>query len=128
MIVVAGVIESDGQILICQRKEGSRHSLKWEFPGGKVERGETPAQALARELDEELGIRASVGHELVRYEHRYPRRPPILLIFFHVPKYEGEPINREFEEIRWTSREHLPEFDFLDGDQDFVRRLARHDL
>jgi 8-oxo-dGTP diphosphatase len=125
MIVVAGVIESDGRILICQRKAGARHALKWEFPGGKVERGETPSEALARELDEELGIRASIGHEMVRYEHRYPRRPPILLIFFHVPQFDGEPVNRLFEEIRWITRKALPAFDFLEGDRDFVRRLAR---
>jgi 8-oxo-dGTP diphosphatase len=128
MIVAAGVIESEGQILVCRRKAGARHALKWEFPGGKVEHGETPSQALARELDEELGIRAAVGREMVRYEHRYPRRPPILLIFFHVAHFEGEPVNRQFEEIRWTPRDRLHEFDFLEGDRDFVRRLARGEL
>jgi 8-oxo-dGTP diphosphatase len=125
MIVVAGVIESDGRVLICQRKAGTRHALKWEFPGGKVEPGETPSQALSRELDEELGIRASIGHEIVRYEHHYPRRPPILLIFFHVTGFEGVPLNRVSEKIHWAPRQRLAEFDFLDGDRDFVRRLAR---
>ena len=56
MEVVAGVLERDGQVLICQRKHGTRHGLRWEFPGGKMEPGETPEQALARELREELNV------------------------------------------------------------------------
>jgi 8-oxo-dGTP diphosphatase len=125
VLVVAGVIERNGSVFICQRKAGARHALKWEFPGGKVEPGETPRQALARELDEELGIRATVGAEIGRYEYRYANRSPMLLIFFSVSEFEGEPENREFEEIRWEERARLPGYDFLEGDLDFVRRLAR---
>ena len=80
--VAAAVIERDAKILIGQRKRGDSHGLKWEFPGGKVERGESPASGLLRELREELGIEATIGQELVRYEHRYPRRTSILLIFY----------------------------------------------
>ena len=69
MIVVAAVIEQDGEILVCQRRRGSRHELKWEFPGGKVEPGEEPRAALIRELQEELKIDADIGPELNRYEH-----------------------------------------------------------
>ena len=61
MEVVAAVIERDGQILIGQRKARGRHGLKWEFPGGKVEPGEEPRAALARELREELAIEAVIG-------------------------------------------------------------------
>ncbi len=122
--VVAAVIERDSRVLICQRKAGSRHALKWEFPGGKVEPGETPRQALARELAEELAIRASIGEEITRYEYAYPGRPPILLIFFSVRHYDGEPVNLNFERISWEPRAELPRFDFLEGDVDFVRRLA----
>jgi 8-oxo-dGTP diphosphatase len=128
LLVVAAVIERDGKILVCQRRAGSRHELKWEFPGGKVENGETPVQALARELDEELGIQAVIGAELVRYEFRYPKRPPMLLIFYHVNEFSGEPENREFQEIRWEGLNRLPAYDFLQGDVDFVRRLARGDF
>ncbi|MGO9093648.1 MAG: (deoxy)nucleoside triphosphate pyrophosphohydrolase [Bryobacteraceae bacterium] len=123
-MVVAGVIERDGRILICQRRAGSRHALKWEFPGGKVEHGETPPQALARELQEELSIQAEIGAELTRYEYRYPASPPLLLIFLRVSLYSGEPKNLEFNAIRWEPRERLPQFDFLEGDAEFVRRLA----
>ncbi len=62
--VVAAVIERDERILICQRRPGQSHALQWEFPGGKIEPGETPAQALARELEEELGVRGARGEQL----------------------------------------------------------------
>ncbi len=125
LLVVAAVIERDGKILVCQRRAGSRHELKWEFPGGKVENGETPAQALARELDEELGIQAVIGAEIVRYEFRYPKRPPMLLIFYRVTEFSRELQNREFEQIAWAPTESLQGYDFLEGDVDFVRRLSR---
>jgi 8-oxo-dGTP diphosphatase len=125
MMVVAAVIERNGRILIGQRRASDRHPLKWEFPGGKVEPHENPRDALRRELREELGIEALIGPELVRYEFRYPRRSPILLIFHHVTEYEGELRNEIFKDIRWERRERLPRYDFLDGDVDFVRQLAR---
>jgi len=128
-IVAAAVIErSDGRLLIGQRKSDDRHPLKWEFPGGKVERGETPVEALVRELQEELCIHAEIGREIVRYEHRIPNRPPILLIFFKVSSYTGEPQACAFEQIQWEDRERLRGYDFLDGDLDFVQRLARREL
>ncbi len=125
VIVVAGLIERDGHFLVGQRKAGRRHGMKWEFPGGKVEPGESPQAALERELAEELAIAAKVGPEIVRYEHSYPGRRPILLIFYKVQSFSGEPVNRVFEEIRWQRREKLLELDFLDGDYDFIRRLLR---
>jgi 8-oxo-dGTP diphosphatase len=127
-MVVAGVVEREGRILVCQRKSGSRHALKWEFPGGKVEEGETASRALARELEEELGIQAEIGAEMARYEYRYPESAPLLLVFFRVTRYSGEPQNFEFTAIRWEARERLPEYDFLEGDAEFVRRLAGGDF
>src|SRR5215204_3200336 len=97
--VVAAVIARDGRILIGQRRKTDSHGLKWEFPGGKVERGETPVAALARELEEELGIQARVGREIVRYAHEYPKRATILLIFFRVTQFSGEPQGLAFERI-----------------------------
>ena len=125
MIVVAAVIETEGRILVCQRKRGSRHALKWEFPGGKVEHGEEPRAALVRELQEELAIEATIGKEMVRYEHSYPGREPILLIFFRVNQFTGTLTNVVFETIEWATHPRLANYDFLDGDLDFVRRLAR---
>jgi 8-oxo-dGTP diphosphatase len=125
IVVVAGVIELRGRILICQRPPGKWHAMKWEFPGGKAEPGEDPPQALARELDEELGIRATIGREIARYPYQYPGRPPILLIFLGVETYEGEVVSRDFARIAWEPAERLPEYDFLEGDLEFVRGLAR---
>jgi 8-oxo-dGTP diphosphatase len=124
MIVVAGVLEREGKILIGQRMIGDRHALKWEFPGGKLELGETPKQALRRELDEELGVEAVIGCELARYEHSVPGRPPLTLLFHRVESFTGEPEPRTFEQIQWAAPDTLPGFDFLDGDLDFVRRIA----
>ena len=124
LIVVAGVIHRDGLLLIGQRMSGDRHALKWEFPGGKVEAGETPKQALVRELREELAIEAVVGPEIARYEQATRRRSPLLLLFHAVDSYIGEPRGVTFEQIRWELPANLPEYDFLDGDLDFIRRLA----
>jgi 8-oxo-dGTP diphosphatase len=123
-IVVAAVIERDGLVLIGQRHASKWHGLKWEFPGGKVEPGETPDAALGRELEEELGICAEIGPVIADYEYRYAERLPIRLIFFGVTRFTGEVQNREYHEIRWERRESLPQFDFLDGDLEFVRSLA----
>lgn len=124
-LVVAAVIERDGRVLICQRNAAKRHALKWEFPGGKVEAGEEPAAALGRELEEELGIRAEIGAQIADYEYTYAGRAPIRLIFFGVTHFTGEIENREFHALRWEPRARLPEYDFLEGDVDFVRGLAR---
>lgn len=123
-VVVAAVIERDGLILICQRPPGQAHPLKWEFPGGKVEPDEAPVDALHRELEEELGIAARIGPEITRYEFAYPGKPPILLIFYSVNEFTGEPENRIFQQMRWETASRLPDYDFLEGDVDFVRTLS----
>jgi 8-oxo-dGTP diphosphatase len=126
--VVAAVIERDGpdgkMILIGQRLPGGRHPGKWEFPGGKVEPGEEPRAALARELREELGIEARIGGEIERYDFRYGEGTPLRLIFFRVSEFAGEVINLDFAQIVWAPSGDLPEYDFLAGDVEFVRRLA----
>jgi 8-oxo-dGTP diphosphatase len=118
--VVAAVIERDGRILIAQRKNEGPHALKWEFPGGKVELGETSEAALIRELDEELAIRAQIDRELTRYEYAYPGRPAILLIFYRVTAFTGDPTNLNFEQIQWVSPNQLGDYDFLEGDAAFL--------
>jgi 8-oxo-dGTP diphosphatase len=122
--VVAAIIERDGRILICRRTAEQSHALKWEFPGGKVEPGETPPQALERELEEELGIRRAAGEEITRYQYTYPGKHPILLIFFRITGFEGQPANRIFHEMRWEPPQRLAEFDFVEGDVEFIRALS----
>ena len=121
--VVAAIIERQGKILIGRRKAAQSHPLQWEFPGGKVEPGETPAQALARELEEELGLRGAAGPEIVRYEYTYAGRDPIRLFFFRVTEFQGEPTNVIFHEMRWEPAQSLGSFDFVEGDIEFLRGL-----
>jgi len=122
--VVAAVIERDGRVLVCQRKRSDSHPLKWEFPGGKVEPGESPEAALQRELEEELAIQARIGPQIARYEYSYGERPPLLLMFYRVTAFSGEPVNLVFEQIRWEPAFALLNLDFLEGDLEFVRKLA----
>jgi 8-oxo-dGTP diphosphatase len=128
VLVVAGVIERDGKILIAQRRRGGRHPLKWEFPGGKVEPGEEARAALERELREELAIDATIGDEMAREQIAYPGRTPIDLIFYRVTDFQGEPQNLDFEQIVWVRRDELESYDFLEGDLPFVTKLARGTL
>jgi 8-oxo-dGTP diphosphatase len=120
--VVAAVLERGNQVLIAQRKRTGFHPLKWEFPGGKVEADETPEAALTRELQEELGIRATPAEELMRYYYRYPDREPILVIFYRVIVFVGEPRNLDFEQITWAEAGTLRIYDFLEGDVEFLRQ------
>ena len=126
--VVAAVIERAGLerslILIGQRRPRGRHALKWEFPGGKVEPGEAARDALVRELREELGIEARIGDEIARYDFSYSPGHLTRLIFFQVAEFTGEPENLDFAQISWVPRDRLPEYDFLEGDIEFVRRLG----
>ena len=121
--VVAAIVERDGKVLVGQRAMGQSHALKWEFPGGKVETGESPEQALARELEEELDIRGATGELITRYEFAYPGKNPIEILFFRVRHFSGEPRNVIFHDLRWQPRFELAELDFLEGDRDFIQGI-----
>ena len=122
--VVAALILRDDLILACQRTRHQAMPLKWEFPGGKIEEGEQPRDALRRELDEELGIAAEVGVEVARIVHEYPGGGSIELRFFAVREYQGDLENRIFREIRWVTRQELLQLDFLEADFGLVKDLA----
>lgn len=126
--VVAALIRREDEILCCQRTEYQALPLKWEFPGGKIEAGEQPAEALRRELEEELGIRAEIGAEVAQLTHRYHNGNAVELQFFVVDRYEGEIENRIFREIRWVRRRELPGLDFLDADKMLVQQIAAGEL
>jgi len=117
-------MERDGRILACRRRTDQVHAGKWEFPGGKVEPGEEIADALRRELREELGIEARIGPEITRYEYAYPGKKPLLLVFYRVTQWTGEIEFDQFWEARWEPPQNLPNLDFLEGDVDFVQTLA----
>lgn len=122
--VVAGLIFKDGKILVCQRTRHQIMPLKWEFPGGKIEEGEQPRDALRRELEEELGIDARIGDEVSRIQHKYPNGSSVELRFFAVREYAGDLENRIFREIRWEEATNLPSYDFLEADLSLVKDLA----
>jgi mutator protein MutT len=108
--VVAAAIERAGAYLLGRRPAGSNIAGRWEFPGGKVRRGETPEAALARELSEELAIEVEVGPRLHSLEHAYPHLN-ITLELFACRIVAGEPRALYHEEIGWftpQALEHMP--------------------
>lgn len=122
-VAVALIVRGD-EVLICQRRPEQPMGLQWEFPGGKIEPGETAEQALARELNEELGIDAKVGHKVTHVRHNYRHGGAVDLQFFAVREFSGEIENRIFSQVRWTRLEDLPTYDFLAADRALIRDLA----
>ncbi len=122
--VVAGIIVKNGKLLVCQRTRHQTMPLKWEFPGGKIEEGEQPRDALRRELEEELGILAKIGNEIARIQHEYPNGGKVELRFFEIREYQNEIENRIFKDIQWADPKDLPKFDFLEADLTLVNDLA----
>lgn len=130
--VVAGLILRDGEgsqeVLVCQRRPDQPMGSKWEFPGGKVESGETAEAALARELNEELGISADIGRRLTTVRHSYRNGSTIEIQFFVVTGFTGELENRIFLDMQWSPLGRLPDFDFLAADLTLIRDLAEGKL
>ena len=122
--VVAGLIFKDSKVLICQRTKHQTMPLKWEFPGGKIEEGEQPRDALRRELEEELGINAQIGEEVSRIRHEYRGGGAVELRFYAVHSFAGTLENRIFKDIQWAQLTELPSFDFLEADLSLVHSLA----
>jgi 8-oxo-dGTP diphosphatase len=113
-----------GEVLICQRRTDQFMPLKWEFPGGKIEPGESPEMALRRELQEELGIQAEIGRNVTTLRHVYPNGGELELQFFVVEKFAGEITNFIFHDVRWEKLDNLPQYEFLEADRLLVRDLA----
>ncbi len=134
LVVAALILRQSGdeargtEVLVCQRRPDQPMSLKWEFPGGKIELGESPEQALNRELDEELGINATIGPRIAQLRHRYRNGGTIDLQFFAVREFSGEIDNRIFNEIRWSPLRALPGLDFLAADLGLIRDLSEGKL
>lgn len=126
-VVAALILRGDGEareVFICQRRPDQPMGLKWEFPGGKIEPGETPEQALARELTEELGISATIGPRITTIRHHYRNGGAIEIAFFTVREYNGEMTNNIFQQMLWTPVPKLPDYDFLAADLTLIRDLA----
>jgi len=125
-VVVTAVIErADRRLLIGQRRRQDTSPLKWEFPGGKVEAGEAPEAALARELREELGVTLDKCIELGRTRHKYAAASEELEIrFFAASIQENEILPSTFEQIAWVLPKELGNYDFLGANLQLIAQLA----
>ena len=123
LIVTAAVITRDDRVLVTRRKKDSHLGGQWEFPGGKMEPGESPEESLVRELQEELGVEIEVAHILEVVFHRYPERD-VLLLFYSCELLDGEPWPVDVEEVAWVSRPELPHLDWVPADVPFVDWLV----
>ncbi len=115
----------DGEVLICQRSSQDSFPLKWEFPGGKIRPGEEPEIALVRELVEELAIDIRIDRQLMEYTHVYAGGPEVTLHFYLIREFVPEPMNRQFNSVRWVPVSSLGEYDFLGGDMKILTHLQQ---
>lgn len=122
--MAAALIVRGNEVLIGQRRPDQPMALMWEFPGGKIEAGESAEQALARELDEELGIRAVIGPRVTRVRHNYRHGGAVDLQFFAVHEFSGDIESRIYHQVRWVRLEDLADYDFLAADRGLIRDLA----
>ncbi len=123
--VAVGIIKMGSQVLVCQRKKNARYGLQWEFPGGKLENGESLEQCLQRELREELSIEATVGAEFHHQSWTYPDAGSFEVSYYLVPSYSGFIKNNVFEHIRWIPMSEIGMLDMLEGNKEVVALLAK---
>jgi 8-oxo-dGTP diphosphatase len=121
-VVAAALYDDVGRVLIADRPAGKHMAGRWEFPGGKVAEGETLSDALARELNEELGITVSAAHPLVDLTHDYPDRR-VELHLWVVQGYSGEPKSLDGQRLKWVEPARLFDEDILEADLPFIEAL-----
>jgi 8-oxo-dGTP diphosphatase len=121
-IAVGIVADGGGRYLVAERPAGKPSAGKWEFPGGKIEPGESTVQALARELHEELGIELMAARPLIRIRHAYPDKR-VLLDVWRVTGHRGQAYGREGQQLRWLTLEELAHVDLLQANDAIVRAL-----
>lgn len=123
--VLAGVlVAEDGRVLLAQRPPGKAFAGRWEFPGGKREPGESPREALERELREELGIEVLDAEPLLCVRHRYPDSAKgVIIDSWRVTRWQGTPASLDGQELQWRETSGLPEVDILEADRPIVTAL-----
>jgi 8-oxo-dGTP diphosphatase len=130
--VVAAIIVQDSRLLICQRRRDKAFPLKWEFPGGKVETGESLTEALAREILEELGVRIEIGREVYRTQYRYAELAAPIEIVFNFARIAGElaafSTSEAFEKVVWVGPAELSAYEFLSANTELIERIANGSL
>lgn len=123
--VAVGVVEQDGQILLARRHQHQHQGNLWEFPGGKVEAGETVQQALQRELREELAIEIDLAQTspLITVEHDYQDKA-VCLEVFRITAFSGEPLGQQGQPLQWVSVTELPTLDFPAANRAIIAALV----
>jgi 8-oxo-dGTP diphosphatase len=124
LVVAAALVDSDGRVLIAQRPEGKQLAGLWEFPGGKVEPGETPETALIRELEEELGITVKQAclAPFVFASHTYESFH-LLMPLYLIRRWEGEPESREHKALKWVRPNDMGQYPMPPADDPLVAWL-----
>ncbi len=122
--VVAGLIREGDRILICQRPAGKARGLLWEFPGGKVEAGESKEAALIRECREELGVTLEVGKVYAELTYEYPD-VTVRLTLFEARIGEGVPRNIEHADVKWIKPEEITEYPFCPADKEICGKISK---
>lgn len=122
--VVAGLIRDGERILICQRPANKARGLLWEFPGGKVEAGESKREALVRECREELGVTLEVGDVYAELTHEYPD-VTVRLTLFEARIGEGVPRNIEHADVKWIKPEEITEYPFCPADKEICGKISK---
>jgi mutator protein MutT len=123
IVVLAGVIERDGKLLVTRRLEGTHLSGYWEFPGGKCEPGEAHESCLEREILEELNVAAEIGEEILITEHAYASRT--VRLHFRWCRITGEPTAVLGQAMRWITRDELGELQFPEADRELIDLLLK---
>ncbi len=127
--VVGGIIFNENKILICQRKQDNEHSLKWEFPGGKIKSSEKPIFALTRELKEELKINVKKSIFLDDYVFDYLElKKKIHLFFYAILQYDNQIQNIIHRDLKWIEIQELSDYDFLEGDNIIIQKLINNEF
>jgi 8-oxo-dGTP diphosphatase len=125
--VAVGIIkDKNGRVLLCRRPEGKPYPLQWEFPGGKLEPGESAEHCLLRELREELGIQAVIGEIFHRQQYVYPDSGHFDVVYYFVNSFSGTLSNNGFAEVCWVPVAGLSGYDILEDNREVVERLTEH--
>ena len=126
--VVAGIVEQNGRVLICQRPASGTFGGKWEFPGGKMRPSETPREALERELREELDVPSAIGELAATARHRYAEMADAVRVLFLRATLQRAPRNVASERMVWARRGELRRYDFLAADLGVIAALVRGEI
>jgi 8-oxo-dGTP diphosphatase len=120
--VTAALIEKNGKILLALRKAGKHMGPKWELPGGKVDPGEDPKEALRRELEEEFAVQAEVGEHLGSTRFR-EKNLDLQILLYRVSRLAGTIVLREHEAVRWVEPGQIDDYDLVDSDRKLLRKF-----